>query len=519
MSDAHEAGEPRKPRIALMGEFSAGKSTLSNLLLGARPLPESVTATCLAPVWISQGPAGAVREHLDGTQTPVAMADLHRVPLDDTRVIRLNFDSDLLSECDLIDCPGISDPNMPSEVWERIMPEFDAVLWCTHATQAWRQSEAAVWDSFPEEVRARSILLVTRFDKLTEERDRLRVLARVKRETRGKFGALFPISLTQALAAGDNAEAWEASGAHHFAEHLMELIAELQGRFQPDTPVVPNRPVVPQQVTPRARPEMKAAATDFAALDEVAAEGGGSIFDLSNDAPKPAAKMPSRPAAKPARRPRPTAETEAATPAPTLAQAEKAAAPQRPAEPAAKAAPPPPPPPPDAIAGDLVAAEEALAGPMNASVLTRAVSKAGARPVAKAKAPAQAKAQAQAQAQPQAAAQAQTKAKAPAAPAPATPPSRSARPPQAPMAHAMPERIEDQPAPGADLPAELGPATAPKKHDAIGDRVITPRRVRMSDAPRTERPQRERPKSQKKSLAFGAVEPTMNDLRNAFSGE
>jgi len=33
----------RRPRIALMGEFSAGKSTLSNLLLGARPLPEKVT--------------------------------------------------------------------------------------------------------------------------------------------------------------------------------------------------------------------------------------------------------------------------------------------------------------------------------------------------------------------------------------------------------------------------------------------------------------------------------------------
>ena len=29
----------QQPRLVLMGEFSAGKSTLSNMLLGSRPLP------------------------------------------------------------------------------------------------------------------------------------------------------------------------------------------------------------------------------------------------------------------------------------------------------------------------------------------------------------------------------------------------------------------------------------------------------------------------------------------------
>ncbi|MEL7089070.1 MAG: dynamin family protein [Planctomycetota bacterium] len=222
------ATQARKPRIALMGEFSAGKSTLTNLLLGARPLPERVTATRLSPVWISSGSPGAEREHLDGTRTPISVEQIANVPIEDTRVIRLSFEAEMLDMFDLIDCPGISDPNMPVEVWERLVPEIDAVLWCTHATQAWRQSEATVWENIPEDVRKRSLLLITRFDKLKTERDRARVLARVSHETQDQFAGIYPMALLQALNADEDEEAWRASGAHDFTEALVAMIHDLQ---------------------------------------------------------------------------------------------------------------------------------------------------------------------------------------------------------------------------------------------------------------------------------------------------
>ena len=217
----------RKPRIALMGEFSAGKSTLSNLLLGARPLPEKVTATRLAPVWMSYGNAAPFRIDLGGAMTPVDLTALEQVPLRDTRMIRLFLEADILDGCDLFDFPGISDPNMPAEVWERLLPEVDAVIWCTHATQAWRQSEAAVWDMMPEALRDFSILLITRYDKLITDTDRRRVFQRVRRETDGQFAASFPISLVQALQAGDDQDKWDASGAGPFVTHLIAMIEDL----------------------------------------------------------------------------------------------------------------------------------------------------------------------------------------------------------------------------------------------------------------------------------------------------
>ncbi len=221
------SGGRRKPRIALMGEFSAGKSTLSNLLMGQRPLPEKVTATRLSPVWISHGTRAPYRVDVDGTKEPVTLADLENIPVEQTRNIRLFLEADILEVCDLIDFPGISDPNMSSSVWERMLPEVDAVIWCTHATQAWRQSEAAVWEDMPQAVRENSILLITRFDKLNTEKDRSRVIKRVSRETQGQFGAIFPVSLLQAIQAGEDYDLWDASGAGPFTAHLIDVIERL----------------------------------------------------------------------------------------------------------------------------------------------------------------------------------------------------------------------------------------------------------------------------------------------------
>lgn len=217
----------RKPRIALMGEFSAGKSTLSNLLMGVRPLPEKVTATRLSPVWISHGTEAPYRVDIDGTSEEISLEHLEAVPVEETRYIHLSIEADLLEVCDLIDFPGISDPNMSSNVWERMLPEVDAVIWCTHATQAWRQSEAAVWETMPQILRENSILLITRYDKLTTDRDRNRVFKRVSRETEGLFGGTFPVSLLQAIKAGEDYALWDASGAGPFTEHLIDVIETL----------------------------------------------------------------------------------------------------------------------------------------------------------------------------------------------------------------------------------------------------------------------------------------------------
>lgn len=217
----------RRPRVALMGEFSAGKSTLSNLLIGKAALPVNVTATQLPPVWMSYGDEDPYRIGLDGDEAPVDPS-LSGVSVSDTRYVRIFHEAKFLRACDLIDMPGISDPNMAAEVWQRVIGEADIVVWCSHATQAWRQSEAAVWGTMPTALYDKSLLLLTRMDRILSDRDRMRVIKRVEKETRGLFRKVLPVSLIHALEARGDAQVWEDCGADAMISSLMELVDEVR---------------------------------------------------------------------------------------------------------------------------------------------------------------------------------------------------------------------------------------------------------------------------------------------------
>lgn len=233
----------RKPCVALMGEFSAGKSTLANLLLEQDRSPVRVTATQVPPVWYSQGPPAAQRMARDGAATPLPPDDWSSARPEETRMISVTLEADILRACDLIDMPGTSDPNMVPDFWQDFLPQVDVVVWCTPANQAWRQSEAALWEQVPPHLWTRSLLLVTRMDGLQSERDRDRVLARVRAEAGALFRAVLPISLTEALCHRDDEAALETCGA---ADMVRFLCHALEG-----TSVPPERHVrhAPEAVT------------------------------------------------------------------------------------------------------------------------------------------------------------------------------------------------------------------------------------------------------------------------------
>jgi len=250
----------RKPRIALMGEFSAGKSTLINILMREALSPVQITATQLPPLWYSRGDGAPVRITADGSEIPLQDNDLQSASIAETRAIRVFVQADILEACDLIDMPGSSDPNMTVDVWEEMLPLADGVIWCTPATQAWRQSEAAMWEEVCERLAPYSLLLLTRFDKILSAEDRSRVLRRVRRETTSMFRNILPVSLLDAQLAGHDADRWKASGMESVIDDLLRLVTDLEA-------VVANTPAVRRQAPQQAiSPEPAPAPKDLTTL-------------------------------------------------------------------------------------------------------------------------------------------------------------------------------------------------------------------------------------------------------------
>ena len=219
---------PERPIIALMGEFSAGKSTLLNMLLGRDILPMQVTATQLPPIWLSMGEGEAYRVDLEGARHPVDLSRMEAVPVADTQYVRVFGRADILGLCDFLDTPGISDPQIPSEVWHRAAGMADGVIWCTHATQAWRQSEAGAWSEIGRGLEPTSLMLVTQMDKMRLPRDRERLMARLKREAGGRFADILGVSLLKARVAGEDEDAFRESGVEALLSRLVDLVERIE---------------------------------------------------------------------------------------------------------------------------------------------------------------------------------------------------------------------------------------------------------------------------------------------------
>ena len=262
--DRIEQWSRRKPIFALMGEFSAGKSTLMNFLLRSDALPTQVTATQLPPVWFSWGKQTPYVLRADGSREDITLDQLDAVGVNDAQFVRIFLETDILEAVDLIDTPGISDPKISSDVWRRAVGQANGVLWCTHATQAWRETERATWVSLPERLQHNSLLLVTRADVLAPK-DRQKVLRRVNREAGHLFNRSILFSARDAITARDkngDAELWARSGGGKMVDSFLEITeqimddrAEQLARYQIDSSITPAQITQPRRpVTTEDRP-------------------------------------------------------------------------------------------------------------------------------------------------------------------------------------------------------------------------------------------------------------------------
>jgi Dynamin family len=223
----------RPLRIAIVGEFNSGKSSLANLLARIESLPTAAISNTRIPTLLYQARKPEVwAVHLDGgrqslsTNRPVSGQSIFR--------LEVGLPSARLGTVQILDLPGLADPRFDESLTDLARHNVDAALWCTVSTQAWKESERDPWQQLPARLRGRGLLVATHADLLRSTIDREKLLSRLRREAGPSFMGIVLVSTTVAIAMmaqeheGSAATVWEESGADALDMLLDELLQNVR---------------------------------------------------------------------------------------------------------------------------------------------------------------------------------------------------------------------------------------------------------------------------------------------------
>lgn len=130
--------------------------------------------------------APARRNGIAGTSSsaPVAFLELH-------------LDLPFLKEFEILEVPGRAAASGLPELAKRAIREVNLSLWLTSAAQAWKRSEATLWEGLRPTPAGASLLVVNHKDSLGAQ-DRARLALRLEKETAALFSDRVMVSLKQA---------------------------------------------------------------------------------------------------------------------------------------------------------------------------------------------------------------------------------------------------------------------------------------------------------------------------------
>ncbi|MBQ8508472.1 MAG: dynamin family protein [Clostridia bacterium] len=196
-----EKNQSKNFKVLVMGEFSAGKSTMINALIGEPILPErALTATAIiteikygadkkAVIYPIKGrwkggdapfevPVTELRKYLlinhnigdsDGKDANTMEGNVIASPFERAEVF---MPLDILKDgVEIIDSPGLNDPASHGDITHKYLPNVHAIIYCVNGLRAYSQSEKVVIENLILKHYTTPIFLVTRYDNVCEDNE------------------------------------------------------------------------------------------------------------------------------------------------------------------------------------------------------------------------------------------------------------------------------------------------------------------------------------------------------------
>lgn len=196
-----EKNQSKNFKVLVMGEFSAGKSTMINALIGEPILPErALTATAIiteikygadkkAVIYPIKGrwkggdapfevPVTELRKYLlinhnigeaDGKDANTMEGNVIASPFERAEVF---MPLDILKDgIEIIDSPGLNDPASHGDITHKYLPNVHAIIYCINGLRAYSQSEKVVIENLILKHYTTPMFLVTRYDNVCEDNE------------------------------------------------------------------------------------------------------------------------------------------------------------------------------------------------------------------------------------------------------------------------------------------------------------------------------------------------------------
>ncbi len=218
------AKEPMK--VAIVGQFSSGKSTFLNAIISKEILPTGITPVTSKVNFIKYGEKQKLEiTYNDGLTEFHSIDSLksftdQREGINDIKYITLYMPLDILKEITFVDTPGLNSQSADdTKTTLNVLKDVDGIIWVALIDSAGKFSEEKVLKEFLKFSNIKSLCVLNQKDKLSENEIKKAVLY-IKEQFGTFFDEVVPISAKQALLARKNSK-------KEMTEDKIEKIAKL----------------------------------------------------------------------------------------------------------------------------------------------------------------------------------------------------------------------------------------------------------------------------------------------------
>ena len=200
-------------QIAVVGQFSSGKSTFLNALLSKNILPTGITPVTSKINYIKYAETVKLevtfvdgREQFYDLNSIVSFTDQRGGQRDDISFLTLYYPLELLKSITFIDTPGLnSNSQNDTNTTEKVLETVDGIIWLTLVESAAKNSEKKIISKYIQKYASKSLCLINQKDKIDED-ELEEVIEHVEHEFQKYFTKIEAISAKQALDALGNSE-------------------------------------------------------------------------------------------------------------------------------------------------------------------------------------------------------------------------------------------------------------------------------------------------------------------------